>query len=994
MSKLRTRILAFLLAVSMLVGYVLPAGAEANPPAAEPTGEVAPEPTPEPEVQPTAPAAQPEQPEQPEVAPTQPAPEEPTQAAEPEAPTEAEPTEAPTEPTSPEEPTEETQPEEPTEETEPEQTEPEDSYPEPMLFYAAPVEEYPVYGMNVVYPGTDTLCGDFLVNAATAVRCGGTLYATLGVSGSYPYLYLGSQAELEDQLRQGGPFPVVEGVNNNGEALFHFATGAGDNSRMTVCLVAADASCERGYQVQERELVIPLVPTDDATLPDAPQENIIETVSAVFAAAPLQEQDITGKLYLAEKEQEAPYAPFAIEKATALRMEDVVYVTMYVAPGEGGFPYSNLYMGQLSDLVNLVSGGETASTVEGTADEQGSRQTYHFTLAAGQLGTRVPVCALGDDMTMEGILAAKELDLIVPAEVPEAKKEPTPTPISYPAAPFDEQDVSGKLFVAKQNADAIYPMFKIETATAVKDENNIYVTVQVNPAASGAFTYSYLYFGTRTDLISQLDKDGPFDVVAGVNGSKQSYHFTLPLSAQGSRVPVCILKGDLNAKSPYNSSELELVIPEIPEGKAVPVPTPVSYPAAPFDEQDVSGKLFVAKQNADAIYPMFKIETATAVRDENNIYVTVQVNPAASGAFTYSYLYFGTRTDLISQLDKDGPFDVVAGVNGSKQSYHFTLPLSAQGSRVPVCILKGDLNAKSPYNSSELELVIPEIPEGKAVPVPTPVSYPAAPFDEQDVSGKLFVAKQGVDTVYSMFKIETATAVKDENNIYVTVQVNPAASGAFTYSYLYFGTRTDLISQLDKDGPFDVVAGVNGSKQSYHFTLPLSAQGSRVPVCILKGDLNAKSPYNSSELELVIPQIPEGKAVPVPTPVSYPAASVPERDITGLAVVEQGTANAWGDFPVISATGIRVDDKLYITALVGPDGAGSFPYAYLYFGSRTQLEEQLHKGGAFDVVAGIGDGQKQSYHFTLPAQQAGSSISVCLVKADLTAENPYNTTDL
>ena len=191
-----------------------------------------------------------------------------------------------------------------------------------------------------------------------------------------------------------------------------------------------------------------------------------------------------------------------------------------------------------------------------------------------------------------------------------------------------------------------------------------------------------------------------------------------------------------------------------------------------------------------------------------------------------------------------------------------------------------------------------------------------------------------------------------------------------------------------------MVAGVNGSKQSYHFTLPLSAQGSRVPVCILKGDLNAKSPYNSSELELVIPEIPEGKDVPVPTPVSYPAASVPERDITGLAVVEQGTANAWGDFPVISATGIRVDDKLYITVLVGPDGAGSFPYAYLYFGSRTQLEEQLHKGGAFDVVAGIGDGQKQSFHFTLPAQQAGTSLSVCLVKADLTAENPYNTTNL
>ena len=91
------------------------------------------------------------------------------------------------------------------------------------------------------------------------------------------------------------------------------------------------------------------------------------------------------------------------------------------------------------------------------------------------------------------------------------------------------------------------------------------------------------------------------------------------------------------------------------------------------------------------------------------------------------------------------------------------------------------------------------------------MDYPAAPCAEQDVSGKMFVAKQSVDTVYPMFKIETATAVVVGDKLYVTVQVNPAASGAFTYSYLYFGTRTDLVAQLDKGGEFSVGAGVNGS---------------------------------------------------------------------------------------------------------------------------------------------------------------------------------------
>lgn len=944
MSKLRTRILAFLLAISMLVGYVLPAGAEANPPAAEPTGEVAPEPAPEPEVQPTAPAAQPEEPEQPEVAPTQPAPEEPTQAAEPEAPTEAEPTEEPAEPTLPEEPTEETdpvepteetEPEETTEETEPEQTEPEDSYPEPMLFYAAPVEEYPVYGMNVVYPGTDTLCGEFLVNAATAVRCGGTLYVTLGVSGSYPYLYLGSQAELEDQLRQGGPFPVVEGVNNNGEALFHFATGAGDNSRMTVCLVAADASCERGYQVQERELVIPLVPTDDATLPDAPQEDIIETVSAVFAAAPLQEQDITGKLYLAEKEQEAPYAPFAIEKATALRVEDVVYVTMYVVPGEGGFPYSNLYMGQLSDLVNLVSSGETASTVEGMADEQGSRQTYHFTLAAGQLGTRVPVCALGDDMTMEGILAAKELDLIVPAEVPEAKKEPTPTPISYPAAPFDEQDVSGKLFVAKQGVDTVYSMFKIETATAVKDENNIYVTVQVNPAASGAFTYSYLYFGTRTDLISQLDKDGPFDVVAGVNGSKQSYHFTLPLSAEGSRVPVCILKGDLNAKSPYNSSELELVIPQIPEGKAVPVPTPVSYPAASVPERDITGLAVVEQGTANA-WGDFPVISATGIRVEDKLYITALVGPNGAGSFPYAYLYFGSKTQLEEQLHKGGAFDVVAGIgDGQKQSYHFTLPAQQAGSSISVCLVKADLTAENPYNTTDLELVIPEIPEETAQAAPT---IPALPDTLSEANIKVIKAEDGAQ--FKMFTADkTGMAVAGDTLLIHFETSNPS------FDALYFGSKEDgmkspYVQGVQKDG-----------KWVFEFALPASYRGGQNPICLRKTD---GTWYANKDLLL-----------------SIPADSGDSATVKDDAGIIMAPTSSWNQvsFVIQTSSAMLLGDRIYvtITGQMGGTEAGNVADK-LYLGSRKDEDKSSFVPGTCNS-----DGTT-TFRFSVPADKQGTSI--------------------
>ena len=581
----------------------------------------------------------------------------------------------------------------------------------------------------------------------------------------------------------------------------------------------------------------------------------------------------------------------------------------------------------------------------------------------------------------------------------EPKADPAPTAKNYPAAPCDEQDVSGKLFVAKKSADTVYPMFKIETASAVKAGNTIYVTVQVNKAASGAFTYAHLYFGDLTALKAQLEAGGAFDVVAGVAGEEtQAYHFTLPASAAGTRVPVCILKGDLTARSPYNSSELELVVPsDIPEGKPDPVPTAKDYPAAPCTERDVSGKLFVAKQGADAVYPMFKIETASAVKAGNTIYVTVQVNKAASGAFTYAHLYFGDLTALKAQLDQGGAFDVVAGVAGEEtQAYHFTLPASAAGTRVPICVLKDDLTAKSPYNSSELELVVPADIE-TPTPVPTAKDYPAAPCDEQDMSGKLFVAKQDADAVYPMFKIETASAVKVGDTIYATVQVNKAASGAFTYAHLYFGNLTALKAQLEKDGPFDVVAGVAGEEtQAYHFTLPASAAGTRVPICILKGDLTAKSPYNSSELELVVPSdIPEGKLDPVPTAVDYPAAPCAEQDVSGkLFVAKQGADAVYPMFKIETASAIKVEDTIYVTVQVNKAASGAFTYAHLYFGDLKALKAQLEAGGAFDVVAGVAGEETQAYHFTLPASAAGTRVPVCILKDDLTARSPYNSSEL
>ena len=315
-----------------------------------------------------------------------------------------------------------------------------------------------------------------------------------------------------------------------------------------------------------------------------------------------------------------------------------------------------------------------------------------------------------------------------------------------------------------------------------------------------------------------------------------------------------------------------------------------------------------------------------------------------------------------------------------------------------MCILKGDITARNAYNKKELELIVPS-GIAKVTPTPVPVDYPAAPGEEQTVDG-MIVSYQGQSDLYPMFKVASATAIKDDKQIYVTLNVLRTNDRGFTYSYMYFGTCGELTAAMEAGGPISVVKSVDGTDtQSYHFTLPLSAEGTRVPVCILKGDITAKNAYNRKELELIVPsgiaEVSEAREAPVPTPKTYFAAPVPEGDIDGLAVVDEANV-ACADFNVDSATGIKVNGQLYLTVNVKPNSEGGFPYDYLYFGTLEQLKEQLGKGGAFDVVGYAANGEMRSYHFTLSADELNETrrIPVCLLKADLKAENAYNTTEL
>ena len=577
------------------------------------------------------------------------------------------------------------------------------------------------------------------------------------------------------------------------------------------------------------------------------------------------------------------------------------------------------------------------------------------------------------------------------------KEDPAPTPKKYPAAPCEEQDVSGKLYAAKQGATDKYSMFGIDTATAVKVGDTIYVTIQVNPNKGGTFTYAYLYFGTRTELAAQLEAGGAFDVVAGVDeGSTQSYHFTLPASYAGQRVPFAVLKSDLTARNPYNSSELELIIPaaaDIQEGKAEPVFTRVDYPAAPVDEKSttISAATKAAVGSVD-----FKLDgsKSTAMISGGKVYLTLSTSTDAD------YLYLGTDTELKTVLEKGGKLDVVAASesNGNR-TFHFVITDKGKIGTTAVSLVVYALKADGSYAAVTLKLPR-NMPVNNTV---TEATYPAAPNagGELSVDG-MKVCSDKAGTENTMFVIESATAVKVDGVIYATICVLPTKDNSvFYYDYFGVGSNAPLCDGSNVSAAKAVRTGdAENPRQTYHFTLNESqVVDGYAEIFFIKSDYTTTNNWNSKPNYLRIPTtIEERESAPIADPVSYPAAPILEQDVTNKLFVAYG----YGDetkyetpypmFKVTKASAIKYEDTIYATITVS-----SVKYAYLYFGNLEALQKALKTPGKFPVVQGVIDETEQTatFHFTLPANAAGSSLPVSIVKEKyLTEAKPSNTGEL
>ena len=513
-----------------------------------------------------------------------------------------------------------------------------------------------------------------------------------------------------------------------------------------------------------------------------------------------------------------------------------------------------------------------------------------------------------------------------------------PTAKEYPAAPCEEQDVSGKLYATKKDIDENYSMFGIKTATAVKVGDTIYVTIQVNPNKGGTFTYAYLYFGTRTELAAQLEAGGAFDVVAGVDeGSTQSYHFTLPASAAGTRIPICTLK----TNNKYNSNELELVIPSnIPEGTLPSTAKAEEYPAAPADEKEISG-LYAAETGKDDVSALFSVKSATALICGGKLYVTLTVNPDADGSYPYPYLYLGGETALAAELAKGGAYSVVAGADGV---YHFTLSPDAAGTRVPLCAVKADSTTYAP-----LELVIPEnIPEGTEQKPEAAPAIPKLPDDLKEAGIKVLKVEDRAE--FKMFAAKKTGMVVAGEKLLIRFE-----TANTSYDKLYFGSKDDAFKS-----PY-----VQGTARSdggwvFEFELPASCRGAEKPVCLGKPD---GTWYTSKDLVLSIP----ADAGDTGTEIS---------DAEMKMVAAGGFTQS--SFAISSSTATLVGDTIYctVTGKMADRHAGKIA-TKLYLGSRDDADKS-------SAVSGSVNNLETTFSFSVPVEKQGTSIPAVIGFADNT----------
>lgn len=624
----------------------------------------------------------------------------------------------------------------------------------------------------------------------------------------------------------------------------------------------------------------------------------------------------------AEAETPKELPDLKVTKTELIETKEEYLVTVYT----DSTVYDQLYVGKKEDT-------EKTPVVEGKKSPNG-QYIFQFAVSEEKLGSKLQIVpgvkASGEWYTKEDVFC----------QVPEKtqhvseneKTEDTKTVVQE-----DTQKEEEKPAVASENnstaenvikavyateaggnkAETDYTMFKIAKSSAKLNGDQIDIEIYVSPASNGSFTYDALYIGRWDDETKEPLVMGEVDTELNL----EKFAFSVPAEKNGQEV-IFVPRNGRTQK--FSSSKIALKLPTL--GSTDTDPEPTTAPSVP-DGSKVENSITAEKADGSA-FTMFNVEKSTATVHGENINIELYLKANASGKFSYTGIYLGSKEDEEKTPVIEGTIN-----EDNNQVYKFSIPLSKAGTKLQFVPIKANGTF---FSRADLYLTIPEFKDNGENPEPTtePTETPDPDVTPSDTSKAQVIKADG--TEFGMFQISTFEAKVNGDKIDLTVETTNKS-----FDKLYLGKNSD-------ENKTPVISGTqDNGVWRFSFSVDKSLTGKAIPVVLGKPNGNW---YSNQQLYLVVPEVKGSEDVELPE--------------AGVTVEQGGTAATLNGFKVVSSSAKLSGDQVTVTFTV--DGT---IYDRIYLGKKDDSTKE-------PVVQGTQKDDQTTFTFQVSADQQGICVPI------------------
>lgn len=624
----------------------------------------------------------------------------------------------------------------------------------------------------------------------------------------------------------------------------------------------------------------------------------------------------------AEAETPNELSDLKVTKTELIETKEEYLVTVYT----DSTVYDQLYVGKKEDT-------EKTPVVEGKKSPNG-QYIFQFAVSEEKLGSKLQIVpgvkASGEWYTKEDVFCQvpEKTQHVSENEKTEDTKtvvqEDTQKEEEKPAVASENNSTAENVIKAVyateaggNNAGKDYRMLKIVKSSAKLNADQIDIEIYVSPASNGSFTYDALYIGRWDDETKEPLVMGEVDTELNL----EKFAFSVPAEKNGQEV-IFVPRNGRTQK--FSSSKIALKLPTL--GSTDTDPEPTTAPSVP-DGSKVENSITAEKADGSA-FTMFNVEKSTATVHGENINIELYLKANASGKFSYTGIYLGSKEDEEKTPVIEGTIN-----EDNNQVYKFSIPLSKAGTKLQFVPIKANGTF---FSRADLYLTIPEFKDNGENPEPTtePTETPDPDVTPSDTSKAQVIKADG--TEFGMFQISTFEAKVNGDKIDLTVE-NTNKS----FDKLYLGKNSD-------ENKTPVISGTqDNGVWRFSFSVDKSLTGKAIPVVLGKPNGNW---YSNQQLYLVVPEVKGSEDVELPE--------------AGVTVEQGGTAATLNGFKVVSSSAKLSGDQVTVTFTV--DGT---IYDRIYLGKKDDSTKE-------PVVQGTQKDDQTTFTFQVSADQQGICVPI------------------